>query len=692
MTLSTGLPQLSQAFPLGVRPLEGGAEGQYNVAVYAPDLDAVALHYQDRRRKWRSIVLPELTDGVHHGLVDGLAESAKYGFWPAEVAAPGKPGTAQLLLDPYGRSISTVHVEGNPVYFSVLVAADFDWGSSRRPSTRWRDTVIYETHVKGLTQLHPDVPEELRGTYAGLAHPAMIGHFTDLGITAVELLPIHFHIDEPHLGPLGLTNYWGYNTLGFFAPHPEYATAAARKAGPKAVQDEVKNTVKALHEAGIEVLLDVVYNHTAEGPQGGPALCWRGLSEMKYYRHHDDGRYLDTTGCGNTVNFAEPRVIQFALDSLRYWVDEFGIDGFRFDLAVALCRDENHQFTPRHPLLVAIGADTVLRGVKLIAEPWDVGHNGWQTGNFPQGWADWNDRFRDTARDFWLADQAALADGRRAGTIARLASSLAGSAEVFARSGRSAISSINYVTSHDGFTLADLTAYNRKHNEANGEANRDGHNDNRSYNHGVEGPTEKESILAARSQTARNLMATQLLALGVPMITAGDEFGRTQLGNNNAYCQDNELAWVHWNHDDAATTMLDTTRALLRIRREFLTEQPPGYPAREELSYLLWFNADGEPMSRDQWSNPDCRLVQLLLGSPEGGLNGLVVINGHLENRPITLPRPEALRQFDVLAGPDQTFDLRFTTAEDNAERRGTRLRAGEADTAASNSVTVYRA
>ncbi|MFP5314621.1 MAG: glycogen debranching protein GlgX [Actinomycetes bacterium] len=692
MSLITEIPQLSQAFPLGVSRCAGDQPDIFNVAVYAPDLEAVTIHYQGAHGEWTEAPLPELTDGVHHGVVEGIGESARYAFWPAGAPLPGEPGESQLLLDPYGRAIDTVPAGDQPAYFSVVVDKAFDWGSSRRPATRWRDTVIYEAHLKGLTQLHPDVPEELRGTYAGLAHPAMIGYLRELGITAVELLPIHFHIDEPHLAPLGLNNYWGYNTLGFFAPHPEYATEAARQAGPKAVQDELKGMVRLLHEAGIEVILDVVYNHTAEGPQGGPALCWRGLSEMKYYRHSDDGRYIDTTGCGNTVNFAEPRVIQFALDSLRYWVDEFGIDGFRFDLAVALCRDENHQFTPRHPLLIAIAADTVLSGVKLIAEPWDVGYNGWQTGNFPQGWADWNDRFRDTVRDFWLSDQAALAEGGGAGTVARLASCLAGSADVFGRSGRTAVSSINFVTAHDGFTLADLTAYNRKHNEANGEANRDGHNHNRSYNHGVEGPTEQERILAARALTARNLMATQLLALGVPMITAGDEFGRSQHGNNNAYCQDNELAWVHWNHDEDARTMLTATRELLRIRREFLSEQPAGYPAREDTSYLLWFNEDGEPMSPEQWSDPGCRTVQLLLGSPDGTLDGLIVINGHLEDRHLVLPTVSALEKFGVPESGSQMFELRFSTAAANAKRRGARLHGGETDTAASNSITVYRA
>ncbi len=691
MGLSPGLQQRSQAFPLGVSRRAPDQAGLFNVAVYAPELASVAVHFEDESGQWNSVTLPDFTDGVHHGLVSGIRDSGRYGFWPADKPLGGSPGSVQLLLDPYGRAIDTVTAAAEPVYHSVVVDPGFDWGASQPPRTRWRDTVIYEAHVLGLTKLHPDIPAELRGTYAGLAHPAMVAHLRGLGITAVELLPIHFHIDEPHLGPLGLTNYWGYNTLGYFAPHPGYATEAAQQAGPKAVQDELKGMVKLLHEAGIEVLLDVVYNHTAEGPQGGPSLSWRGLGEKYFYRHHDDGRYLDTTGCGNTVNFADPHVIQWTLDSLRYWVSEFGIDGFRFDLAVALCRDEFHEFTPRHPLLIAMKADAVLRGVKLIAEPWDVGHNGWQTGNFPQGWADWNDRFRDTARDFWLADQAALAAGRRGGTVARLASCLAGSADVFARSGRTAISSINFVTAHDGFTLADLTAYNRKHNEANGEANRDGHNDNRSYNHGVEGPTEDESILAARALSTRNLMATQLLSLGVPMLTAGDEFNRTQLGNNNAYCQDNELTWVSWEHNDGARTMLDATRALLRIRREFLAQQPASYPTREDDSYLLWFNSDGEPMTQEQWSDSGCRTVQLLLGSHDGSLMGLVTINGHLEDRRVTLPKSPELRKVGLLGSEDQMFELRFATADTDAKRRGARLRAGETDTAAANSVTVYR-
>ncbi|MBG6190526.1 glycogen operon protein [Arthrobacter sp. CAN_A212] len=689
MSVSLELSPPSSEFPLGVHRSRGRSTpaDSVNVAVYAPGVSALAVHYQGQDGAWHSTTLADYTHGVHHGVVEGLADSVRYAFWPVETALPD---TSQLLLDPYTRAIDTVDTESGPVYWSVYVQDNgFDWGTSAPPRTNWRDTVVYEAHVKGLTRLHPDIPAELRGTYAGLAHPVMIRHLRELGVTAVELLPVHFHIDEPHLGPLGLTNYWGYNTLGYFAPHPGYATEAARAAGPRAVQDEFKGMVKLLHEAGLEVLLDVVYNHTAEGPPDLPALSWRGLAEQQYYRPGDHGRYVDTTGCGNTLNFSHPRVVALALDSLRYWVEEFHIDGFRFDLAVSMARDETNTFTPRHPFLVAAGADRALRGIKLIAEPWDIGMGGWQTGNFPQGWADWNDRFRDTVRDFWLTDQASLAAGGAAGTVARLAGCLSGSTDLFAPSGRTSVASINLITAHDGFTLADLTAYSRKHNENNGEQNRDGHNDNRSYNHGMEGPTDQEAISAARSQTSRNLMATLLLSLGVPMITAGDEFGRSQRGNNNAYCQDNELAWLHWDHDDDARHLLEHTRSLLRIRREFLAHQPHGYPARDDSSYLHWFNPAGTIMSQDQWNDPGSRTVQLLLGSPDGILDGLVVINGSMEDARITLPSRSALE--DNGLPTIKRFELRYTTAGDQDRRRGARVGPGETDLVPANSISVYR-
>ncbi len=676
----------SRPFPLGVT---AGSDGRAaNVAVFAPAQTGLTVHFRSEDGRWNSVPLTDFTDGVHHGLVPELEAGCLYGVWPQGRSLHGAPEKSQLLLDPYGRSIETIPTDTGMQYWSAVVDPSFDWGNSSNPGIPLRDTVIYEAHVKGLTVAHPDIPEELRGTYAGLAHPVMIEHLTALGVTAVELLPVHFHIDEPHLRSLGLSNYWGYNTLGYFALQPEYATEAARRAGPKGVQDEFKGMVRLLHEAGLEVILDVVYNHTAEGGADQPALSWRGLGEQEYYRHHQDGSYVDTTGCGNTLDFSQPWVVQLALDSLRYWVEEFRIDGFRFDLAVTLARDASNRFDPRHAFLVAARADPSLSGVKLFAEPWDVGPDGWQTGRFPVGWADWNDRFRDTVKDFWLADAASMHDGGGAGSVAHIAGCLAGSADVFAPSGRSPLASLNFVTSHDGFTLADLTAYNGKHNEANGEHNRDGHSDNRSWNHGVEGATEDAAILRTRDQTARNLMATLLLSLGIPMITAGDELGRSQRGNNNAYCQDNEIAWLDWTRSNRQRKMFHTTRSLLKIRREFLAHQPYSYPAQGDSSYLLWFNAEGQPMTQDQWGS--ARVVQLLLGSPNGILDGLIVINGGLKNVDVVLPHPAALREFGLSEDDVLLFDRRFSTAVTDA-RRGRVTEGGQQDHVEANTVTVYR-
>ncbi|TKV27470.1 glycogen debranching protein GlgX [Arthrobacter sp. NamB2] len=693
------LSLVSREFPLGLHAIRSawGRDEQANAAVWAPAIPSMDVHWQREDGSWTSETLVGLDGGVHHGVVGPVPAGALYAFWPTGREVPGDVGAAQLLLDPYARAVETVETQSGTdessgiAYYSVFLEHEFDWGTSERPRTPWRETVIYEAHVKGLTRLHPDVPAPLRGTYAGLAHPAMIAYLRDLGITAVELLPIHFHIDEPHLEPLGLSNYWGYNTLGFFSAHTDYATAAARAAGPVAVLDEFKGMVRALHEAGIEVILDVVYNHTAEGDQNRPALCWRGLGDLDYYRHDDTGRYVDTTGCGNSLDFSQPRVVEFALDSLRYWVEECHIDGFRFDLAVTLARDERNAFTPRHPFLVAAGASKALRGTKLIAEPWDIGPDGWQTGRFPVGWADWNDGFRDTVRDFWLGDIGSLARGGTGSSPARLASCLAGSAASFAASGRSALASVNLVTAHDGFTLADLTAYERKHNEANGEGNRDGHGDNRSYNHGAEGRTEDESILAARERSARNVMASLLISLGPPMITAGDELGRTQHGNNNAYCQDNELSWVHWPDDAASRRMLEATRTLLSIRREFLAGQPGTFPSRADQSTLLWFNAAGLPMTAHEWDDPHTRTVQLLLGSTGGTINGLVVINGSLRDERVHLPSAWILQGQGVQGEQPRWFSQTFDSAANGPLPSAPRLRSGEADVVAADSVRVYR-
>ncbi|MBD8044688.1 glycogen debranching protein GlgX [Arthrobacter sp. Sa2BUA2] len=688
--------RVSRAFPLGVHSSVAGVPevpGAVNVSVYAPGLDAVDVWFETAPDRWTAALLERRSAGIHHGRVDGFLPGVRYGFWPHGAPLPADPGAFQLLLDPYGRGIGTTYGHtGQPLYFSVATEQVFDWGSDQHPHIPWRDTVVYETHVRGMTMLHPDLPEALRGTYAGMGHPAVIRYLLELGITAVELLPVHFHIDEPHLQDLGLSNYWGYNTLGFFSPHAGYATAAAQAAGPQTVQDEVKAMVKALHQAGLEVILDVVYNHTAEGAQDEPALCWRGLGDEVYYRHSPDGRYLDTTGCGNTLDFSEPRVIQLALDSLRYWVSEFHVDGFRFDLAPTLARDAENRFDRRHPLLVALAADPVMQGIKLIAEPWDLGPDGWQTGNFPPGWADWNDHFRDTVRDFWLVDQAALAAGEPAGSLARLGGALAGSAELFARSDRTPLSSLNLVTAHDGFTMADLTAYNHKHNEANGEDNRDGSNHNRSWNHGIEGPSDDPAIQARRAQTARNLMATLLFSVGVPMITAGDEIGRSQHGNNNSYCQDNRISWLSWDFDDGARRMLETTRRLLRIRREFLAMQPYAFPADSRDAFLLWFSATGEPMTAADWHDPGCRVLQLLLGSAKSERAGLVVINGQNEPAEVVLPDRDTLHATGVDTAEGRLYELLATTADPDGRRTGARLARGETDRVAADSISVYRA
>ncbi|THJ65081.1 glycogen debranching protein GlgX [Arthrobacter echini] len=692
MTQSVLLPsRVSREFPLGLHAIEKGRATHVNAAVWAPGIASMDVHWRRPDGTWTSDTLVGLDGGVHHGVVGPVDQGALYAFWPTGEELPGAPGETQLLLDPYSRALETIVTDAaSPSYYSVFLEHAFDWGTSERPGTAWRDTVIYEAHVKGLTKLHPEVPRELRGTYAGLAHPAMVSYLRELGVTAVELLPIQFHIDEPHLAPLGLSNYWGYNTLGFFSAHTSYATEAARAAGPAAVLTEFKDMVRALHEAGLEVILDVVYNHTAEGDQGRPALSWRGLGDFDYYRNHD-GRYVDTTGCGNSLDFSRPHVMEFALDSLRYWVEECRIDGFRFDLAVTMARDEHNAFSTRHPFLVAAKASKALRGTKLITEPWDLGHDGWQTGRFPVGWADWNDGFRDTVRDFWLHDAATVADGGSGTSIGRLAGCLSGSSHAFAASGRSPLGSVNFVTAHDGFTLADLTAYERKHNEDNGEDNRDGHDHNHSYNHGVEGPTDDPRILAAREQSARNLMASLLISLGVPMLTAGDEFGRTQRGNNNAYCQDNETAWVHWPDDDAARRMLETTRALLAIRRDFLSRQPCSFPSRADQSTLLWFSGAGLPMTAHEWEDPKATTLQFLLGSVGGSVSGLVVINGSAVPAPVRFPASDLVQGKGDRSEQHRSFSLVFDSAVAGTPCPGGRVRPGDVETLVPNSLRIYR-
>ncbi len=542
------------------------------------------------------------------GSVEGIGHGQQYGFR----ARGGTCNAAKLLLDPYARRIDG-GVTWHPALFarddqdsapyvprSLVHSEPFDWGDDRPPGTRVGASIFYELHVKGFTKLHPDIPEAIRGTYAGLGHPAAIEHLLKVGVTAVELLPIHQFVHDQQLVARGLRNYWGYQSIGFFAPHNEYASGDP--------VSEFKAMVKALHAAGLEVILDVVYNHTAEGGANGPALCFRGLDDERYYRHDESGAYIDETGCGNTFDTHRAPGLRLVMDSLRYWRTEMHVDGFRFDLAVSLSRGAS-TFDRNSAFLEAVGQDPTLDGVKLIAEPWDI--SSYEVGDFPSGWSEWNGRFRDTVRDFWRGTDGKLAD---------LATRIAGSPDLYERRGHRLTNSVNLITVHDGFTLADLVSYNTKHNEANGENNRDGSDDNRSWNCGVEGPTDDPEVLALRARQQRNLLTMLLASAGVPLLVAGDELGRTQWGNNNAYCQDNELSWLHWPGDEALTDFVATICRLRRGRQ----------PLRK--GALVWFRPDGAPMTAADWNSPFSRAV-LLVDAPFA-----LLINGWWEPLEFTIP------------------------------------------------------
>lgn len=563
------------------------------------------------------------------------------------------------LIDPYSRGL--VRAGGQDDWRSVVVDDSFDWDGAQKPRTPFADTVIYEGHVKGMTKRHPGVPPALHGTYAGLAHPAMIEHFSSLGITAVELLPVHAFVSEPWLQQRGFQNYWGYNTLNFFTPHAAYATTEARRSGPDAVLREFKGMVKLLHEAGIEVILDVVYNHTSEGGPNGPRTSLRGIDNARYYRQLADGEYVDTTACGNTLNTSTDAAARLVLDSLRYWAEDLQVDGFRFDLATALGRDATHTFTASHPLLQAIRTDPVLAETKLIAEPWDVGTGGWQTGNFGQGWHEWNDRYRDRVRNFWLSD---IDYARRASTapvgIGGFATRLAGSSNTFS-SERGPLASVNFVTAHDGFTLRDLVSYNVKHNEANGEENRDGAEMNRAFNHGAEGPTQDPVIEATRRKAMRNLMGTLLLSAGVPMITAGDETGRTQQGNNNAYCHDSPLTWLSWEHEEWQECLRAHVATLTRLRRENPALRPTRYARLGEetpgASEMSWFDQSGTTMSIEQWTDASHRTLQYLAveDTGENPNRVLLIVHGVESAIDVTLPTTsDATRYVSLWSSADE--------------------------------------
>ena len=645
------------------------------MAVLASAADRVELCLldPDDAGGWRErrVELPHHTHGVWHGFVPGIGVGQHYGLrahgrW--EPPRGHRYNPSKLLLDPYARAHSGV-LRLRPELFGhtvddrllgdtavldprdsaphlphgVVVDPRADWGDDRPPETPWSRTVLYEAHVKGLTQRLSGVPEALRGTYAGLAHDAALEHLTGLGITAVELLPVHAIGTEPGLFRRGLTNYWGYSTLGFFAPHPGYAAAT----DPLAVLGEFRHLVRRLHGAGLELILDVVYNHTCETDVEGPLLSWRGLDAAAYYRLDGYGNYLDTTGCGNSLDARQPWVVQLVLDSLRYWVEHLHVDGFRFDLAPTLARGREG-FDPDHPFLVAARADPVLNRVKLIAEPWDIGPHGWRTGQFPPPFAEWNDRFRDGVRDFWLAGPRQGGRGRLAG-IRDLATRLAGSADVFPTH-RGPLASVNLVTAHDGFTLADLCTYEHKRNEANGEGNRDGSEDNHGWNHGVEGPSDDPAVLAARRRSARNLLATLLFATGVPMLTAGDELGRTQDGNNNAYCLDGPTSWLDWDLRPEQLDLLATVRHLIALRHDhpvlrqerFFAGRPVHADGTKDIA---WFDPDGREMDHARWHDPDQRVLQMYLHAVRPDRNGhhadeslLLVVNGDTGQVDVRLP------------------------------------------------------
>ncbi|MEV5738938.1 glycogen debranching protein GlgX [Microbispora rosea] len=638
-----------------------------NFSVFSEVAERVELCLYDDRGEETRVDLPEVDGFVWHGYVPGIMPGQRYGL---RVHGPYRPdyghrcNPSKLLLDPYAKAIegsvrwneslfsyhfadpARLNTEDSAPYMpkNVVVNPFFEWGNDRPPRTPYHETVIYEAHVRGLTMRHPAVPEEQRGTYAGLAHPAVIDHLQSIGVTAVELMPVHQFVPEHFLVARGLTNYWGYNTIAYMAPHNAYASSGQRG---EQVQ-EFKAMVRALHDAGIEVILDVVYNHTAEGDHMGPTLGFRGIDNVDYYRLREEDRryYLDYTGCGNSLNVRSPHALQLIMDSLRYWVLDMHVDGFRFDLAAALAR-ELHDVDRLSAFFDLIQQDPVISQVKLIAEPWDVGPGGYQVGNFPPLWTEWNGKYRDSVRDFWRGASQ---------TLPEFASRLAGSSDLYASSGRRPVASINFVTAHDGFTLTDLVSYDHKHNEANGEGNRDGTDDNRSWNCGAEGPVEDPGIVRLRRRQRRNLLTTLFVSQGVPMLLAGDEFGRTQQGNNNAYCQDNDTSWIDWSLIRQEGDLLDFVRRLAALRRahpvfkrrRFFQGHSFGDGSRD----IIWLTPSGTEMTDGDWHTGYAKSLAVYVNGDaisEPGPRGeritdetfLLLINAHHENLTFALPGPE---------------------------------------------------
>ncbi|HSI61966.1 MAG TPA: glycogen debranching protein GlgX [Candidatus Saccharimonadia bacterium] len=641
-----------------------------NFALFSANATKVelCLFADDEAATETRLTLPECTNQVWHGFVPDIKPGQKYGF---RVHGPYEPehghrfNPNKVLIDPYGRGMGRVLTKWSPELFgyttghesmdlsfddrdsapfaplSVVLDTGFDWGNDRPPQTPWHRTTIYELHAKGFTKQLQSIPEHLRGTYVGLASDEAMNYFKSLGITAVELLPVHHHLDDSYLMETGRANYWGYNTLSYFAFEPAYASVKE----PHQAMHEFKGMVKRLHAEGIEVILDVVYNHTAEGNQCGPTLCYRGIDNASYYRlSQEDPRYYeDFTGCGNTLTMQHQAGLRLLMDSLRYWVTEMHVDGFRFDLASALAR-ELHGWNKLSSFFDAIGQDPVLSTVKLIAEPWDVSMGGYQVGNFPTGWAEWNGRYRDEVRLFW----------KGMGQAGELAARLSGSADLYDHSGRHPHASINFITSHDGFCVRDLVSYDDKHNEANGEGNRDGDNNNASWNCGVEGETDNPDINRLRHRQVRNFLATLLLSQGAPMITAGDERWRTQKGNNNAYCQDNEISWIPWEKNSDAEDLQKFVTSLIALRNEqpvlrrknFLTGQPPAENLPKD---VMWWNVEGREMTDSDWSAGFVRCFGMLLpgnslnelneqGEPRASDSVFVLMNAHHEDLTCIMP------------------------------------------------------
>jgi isoamylase len=655
-----------KAYPLGATYDGSGT----NFAVFSDIAERVDLCLFDSDgTQTGCVTLPEVDGFVWHGFVPSVEPGQHYGYrvyGPYDPAAGHRCNPNKLLLDPYAKAIDG-NFEWNQSLFgynfgdpdsrndddsaasmpkSVVINPFFDWGVDRPPKHEYADSVIYEAHVKGLTETHPDIPEQMRGTYSGVAHPVIIEHLKSLGVTAIELMPVHHFANDSTLIDKGLSNYWGYNTIGFLAPDPKYTSSST--AGGQV--QEFKAMVRALHEADIEVILDVVYNHTAEGNHLGPTLSMRGIDNAAYYRLVDDDKryYMDYTGTGNSFNVSHPHSLQLIMDSLRYWVTEMHVDGFRFDLASTLAR-EFYDVDRLATFFELVQQDPTVSQVKLIAEPWDVGPGGYQVGNFPPQWTEWNGKYRDTVRDFWRGEPA---------TLDEFAYRLTGSADLYEHTARRPVASINFVTAHDGFTLRDLVSYNEKHNEANGENNNDGESHNRSWNCGAEGPTDDPEINALRIRQQRNFLTTLLLSQGVPMLCHGDELGRTQQGNNNGYCQDNELTWIDWAHADSE--MLDFARAVTALRaahpvfrrRRFFSGKPVGRRGEAGLPDIAWFAPDGAEMTGEDWGTGFAKSVAVFLngqGIPDTDTRGqrivddsfLMCFNAHYEDIEFTLPPTE---------------------------------------------------